>query len=95
VGNRAEAAAKFQLPPDRIGDLVVVSGKSVVLGKSPAAHDLSLLKEPLRSHGGLSEQRVPFVVSAPVSEPFRRRAAQGLRNFDIFDFVLNGTSSGR
>jgi phosphonoacetate hydrolase len=88
VEPRAAACARFGLPPDRIGDLVVLSGAHVVLGKSPQAHDLSLLKEPLRSHGGLSEQRVPFEVSAPVSAAYRARAA--LRNFDIFDYVLNG-----
>jgi phosphonoacetate hydrolase len=92
VGTRAEAAARFELPADRIGDLVVVSDKSVVLGKSPAAHDLSLLKEPLRSHGGTSEQRVPFVLNVPVREDYRRRAGRGLRNFDIFDFALNGVA---
>src|SRR5262249_51263005 len=70
VGTRPEAAAKFELPPDRIGDLVVVCSKHRVLGKSPAAHDLSLLKEPLRSHGGISEQRVPLVVSAPLKPSY-------------------------
>jgi len=93
AGTRQDAAARFGLPPDRIGDIVVVSAQGAVLGKSPAAHDLSLLKEPLRSHGGIAEQRVPFVVSAPVSAGFRRRAAAGLRNFDLFDFLLNGAET--
>lgn len=91
VEPRAAACERFGLPPDRMGDLVVISDTHVVLGKSPAAHDLTLLKEPLRSHGGLSEQRVPFEISAPVSTSYRQKARGGLRNFDIFDYVLNGT----
>ena len=87
---RAKACERFELPPDRVGDLVVISNAHVVLGKSPAAHDLSLLKEPLRSHGGLAEQRVPFEVSAPVSAAYQEKATHGLRNFDIYDYVLNG-----
>jgi phosphonoacetate hydrolase len=90
LGTRDEAAARFELPPDRIGDLVAVSAQDVVLGKSPAAHDLSLLKEPLRSHGGISEQRVPLVVSAPLHPDYRLPSR--LRNFDIFDLVLNGAA---
>jgi phosphonoacetate hydrolase len=89
---RAAACERFGLPPDRVGDLVVISDAHVVLGKSPGAHDLSLLKEPLRSHGGLAEQRVPFEVSVPVSAAYREKAARGLRNFDVYDYVLNGTA---
>jgi phosphonoacetate hydrolase len=81
----AEAAERFELPPDRLGDLVVVSSKHVVLGTSVARHDLSGLDAPLRSHGGVSEQVVPLL--------FNRRATgvQGrrLRNFDLFDVALN------
>jgi len=92
VEPREAACERFGLPPDRVGDLIVMSDAHVVLGKSPGAHDLGLLKEPLRSHGGLAEQRVPFEVSAPVSATYRERAGQGLRNFDIFDYVLNGVT---
>ena len=92
VEPRGAACERFGLPPDRVGDLIVISDAHVVLGKSPGAHDLGLLKEPLRSHGGLAEQRVPFEVSAPVSATYRERAGQGLRNFDIFDYVLNGVT---
>jgi phosphonoacetate hydrolase len=82
----AEAAARFELPPDRIGDVVVISDKHVVLGTSRARHDLSGLDAPLRSHGGISEQAVPLL--------FNRRTAgipgrQRLRNFDILDVALN------
>jgi phosphonoacetate hydrolase len=84
VLDRAEAAARFELPPDRIGDLVVVSRRDVVLGTSAERHDLSGLDAPLRSHGGLSEQRVPFVIDRPTQLPDRP-----LRNFDLFDAALN------
>jgi len=86
VLTRAEAANRFELPEDRIGDLVVVANESAVLGKRREDHDLSLLDAPLRSHGGLSEQEVPLLVNRQLENiaPARR-----LRNFDVFDLVLN------
>ena len=86
VLERAEACARFELPPDRMGDLVVISGRHVVLGTAAARHDLSGLDAPLRSHGGLSEQRVPLLVNRRTTPP---RAGARLRNFDIFDIALN------
>ena len=85
---RDDACARFELPPDRMGDLVVVSSRHVVIGTSVSRHDLSGLDAPLRSHGGISEQQVPLLVN---------RRLQGvpadarLRNFDIFDLLLNHT----
>jgi len=74
------------LPADRLGDVVVVSTKHKVLGTSAKRHDLSGLSEPLRSHGGLSEQKVPLLCN-------RRLAAEAAdrrwRNFDAFDLALN------
>ena len=85
VLDNAAAAKRFELPPDRIGDLVVVSTKHVVLGTSASRHDLSGLDAPLRSHGGISEQTVPLL--------FNRKAVglegRRLRNFDILDVALN------
>jgi len=88
VRSREEAAAFFELPADRIGDLVVVSERSKVIGTSAARHDLSALEVPLRSHGGVSEQRVPLIVNRRLKDvdPDRR-----WRNFDAFDLVLNHT----
>lgn len=86
VLTNADACARFELPPDRVGDLVVTSDKHVVLGTNQSRHDLSGLDAPLRSHGGVSEQTVPLVFN---------RATGGipgkavLRNFDIFDVALN------
>jgi phosphonoacetate hydrolase len=45
----------------------------------------------LRSHGGLGEQKVPFMVSHGLHRAWlAARAGRPLRNFDIFDAVLNG-----
>ncbi len=71
---------------DRIGDLVVVSERAVVIGTSRARHDLSGLDAPLRSHGGVSEQRVPLIMNRPVKDLDTSRR---WRNFDAFDWALN------
>jgi phosphonoacetate hydrolase len=86
VLTRAEAARRFELPADRIGDLVVVSVRSVALGGAAAKHDLSGLDAPLRSHGGLSEQPVPLIMNRPIANLDDNRR---WRNFDAFDWVLN------
>jgi phosphonoacetate hydrolase len=87
VLTRTEAAAKFELPSDRIGDLVIVSRLDTVIGTSRDKHDLSGLDVPLRSHGGLSEQKVPLLVNRAVSKQFP--ANHRWRNFDAFDLGLN------
>jgi phosphonoacetate hydrolase len=86
VLTRAEAAAQFELPPDRIGDLVVVSQRDTVIGTSRGKHDLSGLDVPLRSHGGTSEQKVPLLVNRRLGE---QPGARRWRNFDAFDLGLN------
>ena len=86
VLTKDEAAGRFELPPERLGDIVVVSTKHKVLGTSAARHDLSGLTEPLRSHGGISEQKVPLICNR------RMTTAPGgryWRNFDAFDLALN------
>ena len=86
VLGRDAACRRFELPPDRVGDLVAVSERHVVLGTSEARHDLSGLDVPLRSHGGISEQTVPLLLNRPTP---RVAADRRLRNFDIFDLALN------
>ncbi len=86
VLTRAQAAERFELPADRIGDLVVVSERSVVIGTAAARHDLSALEVPLRSHGGISEQRVPLILNRPIAGLDTQRR---WRNFDAFDLALN------
>ncbi|MFN4016667.1 MAG: phosphonoacetate hydrolase [Reyranella sp.] len=84
---KEEAAARFELPADRLGDLIVVSTKHKVLGTSASRHDLSGLTEPLRSHGGVSEQRVPLLCNRKLAKG--DTGAHRWRNFDAFDLALN------
>ncbi|MFC5519830.1 phosphonoacetate hydrolase [Polaromonas jejuensis] len=86
VLTREQAAQRFELPADRIGDLVAVSERFTVIGTSASRHDLSALEVPLRSHGGMSEQRVPLIVNRklPGLDMSRR-----FRNFDAFELALN------
>lgn len=86
VYTRAQAAEHFELPPDRIGDLVIISERFTVLGTSAARHDLTALDVPLRSHGGVSEQRVPVILNRAIAEIDHQRR---WRNFDAFDLALN------
>ncbi len=86
VLGRDDACARFELPPDRVGDLVVLSERLTVIGTRRDRHDLSGLDAPLRSHGGVSEQRVPLIANrAAPALPAGRR----WRNFDAFDLALN------
>jgi phosphonoacetate hydrolase len=86
VLTRAGAASRFELPSDRIGDLVVVSKLDTVIGTSRGRHDLTGLEVPLRSHGGTSEQKVPLMVNCAIAA---QAAARRWRNFDAFDLGLN------
>ena len=81
----AEACERFGLPADRIGDIVVTSGRHMTLGTAREKHDLSGLDEPLRSHGGLFEQRVPMIANRRLELV----PGHALRNFDVFDVALN------
>jgi phosphonoacetate hydrolase len=85
VLSRDEAARRFELPADRIGDIVVVSQSDTAIGTSVSRHDLSGLEVPLRSHGGVSEQRVPLICNRTVNGTGERR----WRNFDALDLALN------
>jgi phosphonoacetate hydrolase len=85
VLDRREGCRRFELPEDRMGDLILIAAHDTVIGTSASKHDLSGLDAPLRSHGGLSEQRVPLVVNRPTRLPPDTR----LRNWDIFDVALN------
>ena len=80
---REEAVERFELPADRIGDIVITSGETVTVGTSEHRHDLAALNEPLRSHGGLHEQVVPFIVNRTID----LGDAPELRNFDAFFYA--------
>jgi phosphonoacetate hydrolase len=92
VLTREEACAAFELPHEREADLVVTGDRNTVIGATAAEHDLAgLAGHRLRSHGGCFEQRVPFLLSEPLNADYREIAeSRTLRNFDIFDFALNG-----
>ena len=82
---KEQACEEFELPPDRVGDLIIISTRHKTLGTSAAKHDLSGLTEPLRSHGGLTEQRVPMISNRAITVP----AGHRLRTFDVFAAALN------
>ena len=87
VLDRFAAADAFELPGDRIGDLIVLADASTVLGKSEAAHDLGALQGALRSHGGLHERAVPMIVTHRLHGDALR--GRDLRNRDLHDLLLN------
>ncbi len=93
VYNKAAAVKILEQPEDRIGELVVLSGRDVVVGRRPQYHDLSALDRTLRSHGGRYEEMVPMILSHPLNDIYKVKAAGDPRNFDIFDFTVNGTIS--
>jgi phosphonoacetate hydrolase len=82
----------FDLPPDREGDVAVISSANVCVGASAADHDLAGLKgHRLRTHGGVSEAKVPIILSAPLSDEYMRKAdVATLKSYQMFDFALNG-----
>lgn len=93
VYDKDGACRAFDLPPDREGDVAVISDKRTAIGGAEAAHDLSGLEgHRLRSHGGVSESLVPFILSSPLNQAYAARAASGnIRSLEIFDYVINGT----
>ena len=93
VLDRETACRVHDLPPDREGDVVVISTAEVCVGAAEADHDLSGLEgHRLRTHGGVSESKVPFILSVPLNDQYRLKAgAATLKSYQIFDFALNGT----
>ena len=83
VVDKETAVRRYELPADRIGDIVMISTENMTIGTSADRHDLAALKEPLRSHGGLTEQEVPFIVNRKIDLP----NAPVLRNFDAFFYA--------
>ena len=90
--DKDEVCRRFDLPPDREGDVAVIGDIGTVIGAAAAEHDLSNLADArLRSHGALTEARVPFILSRPVSAEFRLRVAkEPLKSHQIFDYAING-----
>ena len=90
VLGRDEACRRYELPPDRVGDIVVIAERLWTLGTCKDRHDLSGLDAPLRSHGGVSEQQVPLIANRAPAKPLPDRR---WRNFDAFDLALNRLDS--
>jgi phosphonoacetate hydrolase len=92
VLERDESARRFDLPADVEGDVVVISSEDHCVGMGRADHDLADLHgERLRTHGGLSERDVPFIVSRPLNARYRARAqSEQLMNHHVFDYAING-----
>ena len=63
VLNKEKACSEYNLPKDRMGDIICMSSEYTTIGSVEIKHDLSGLNEPLRSHGGLYEREVPFIVN--------------------------------
>jgi phosphonoacetate hydrolase len=94
VYDRHSVCEKFDLPIDREGDVAVISAQDMCVGGAQQEHDLSgLAGHRLRTHGGVTEARVPFVISEPVSEAHRKSAAaKPLNSYQLFDYAINGTA---
>jgi len=92
--DKANVCRLYDLPPDREGDVAVISRADVCIGGAQAEHDLTGLRgHRLRSHGGLSEARVPIVINRPLSDEYRLKEAGGtLKSYQLFDYALNGVA---
>jgi phosphonoacetate hydrolase len=93
VYDNETACHEFDLPPDREGDVVVISNANTAIGSSEAEHDLSALQGyRLRSHGGLAERHVPMIVSEPLNKEYAHRSQTGtIKSYEIFEYAINGT----
>jgi len=94
VLDKETACRVHDLPADREADVVVISAADTCIGAARADHDLSgLAGKRLRTHGGVSEAKVPFILSAPLNDEYRLRAGSiPLKSYQIFDFALNGVT---
>ena len=91
---REDVCRLYDLPPDREGDVAVISRADVCIGGAEADHDLSGLKgHRLRTHGGVSEARVPIIINRPLNDAYRLKIAGGtLKSYEVFDYALNGVA---
>jgi phosphonoacetate hydrolase len=94
VFDRKQASEKLDLPYDVEADVVVISKESHCLGAARVDHDIAGLNGArLRTHGGFSEQNVPFVISRPMNASYIAKAkSEQLKNYQIFDYAINGTA---
>ena len=81
---REEAARKFRLMSERIGDIVVLGSPEVVFGDPGEV----ALPPNLRSHGSLHEQRVPIIGYGGAFDGFSFLENRDLGRY-VFDRVLS------
>jgi phosphonoacetate hydrolase len=95
VLDKQSACRIHDLPEDREADVVVISTHDVCIGAARKDHDLSGLKgHRLRTHGGVSEAKVPFIVSEPVNDEYKLKGGAGiLKSYQIFEFAINGAAA--
>ena len=62
VLTREEAASRYHLMPERIGQLVVLGDRVTVFGELPAGREEERLEASYRSHGSEYESMVPLVI---------------------------------
>ena len=90
VLTNSEAVEKYELPGERIGDLVVLSDAATTLGRTPDWHDLEKVKQGLRSHGSTHSQEVPMIFNKALQPNYEKKLASGTaRNYDLYDFLCN------
>jgi len=92
--DKATACKVHDLPEDREADVVVIAAADVCIGASAADHDLSGLEgHRLRTHGGVSEAKVPLILSKPLNDAYKLKAAVATpRSYELFDYAINGTA---
>jgi phosphonoacetate hydrolase len=84
VLSRQEAATRFGLMPERIGELVVIGDTDTVFGELPGP--MEELQPGYRSHGSLHESDVPLVIyNAEVELP---PASEFTANLDLTRHTL-------
>ena len=87
VLNKEEGCKIYNLPEDRTGDIICMSSEFMTIGSSKDKHDLSGLNEPLRSHGGLHEREVPFIINKKINQI---DSTKQLYNYDAFYYAIMG-----
>ena len=94
VYDKKTACRLLDLPEDREGDVVVISDAGTCIGSSKEAHDLKGLEgHRLRTHGGISEAKVPFITSAPLNPEYRMKAGFAtIKSYQVFEFAINGAA---
>jgi len=92
--DKSTACRMFDMPEDREADVVVVSRENVCIGASAARHNLEGLRgHRLRTHGGVSEAKVPLILNRPLNAAYRQKLAwKSLKSYEIFELALNGTT---